>query len=164
MSELLSCPFCGGEAETFNPFGTSDGTWTVLCSECASSVGFEQTEAEAIAAWNTRADYHGYEQAAIEAWESIKAWNARADSYTREDVESAFVSGYSLGTLPVGSDPRWDQNETTLEEEMEELGWVRKRTCQRFWTGAEMICSSCAHQLNDKTANYCPNCGSRVVG
>lgn len=28
---------------------------------------------------NSRADYHGYEQAAIEAWESIKAWNSRAE-------------------------------------------------------------------------------------
>lgn len=52
---LLPCPFCGGEAEPFNPFGETDGTWTVLCGECAASVGFEQTEAEAIAAWNARA-------------------------------------------------------------------------------------------------------------
>lgn len=79
MSELLPCPFCGGEAEPFNPFDNADGTWCVLCSECASATGFEQTEAEAIAAWNTRVDYHGYEQAAIEAWESIKAWNSRAE-------------------------------------------------------------------------------------
>lgn len=46
-------------------------------------------------------------------------------SYTRDDVESAFVSGYSLGCLPVGSDPRWDQNEQTVDEHMAELGWVR---------------------------------------
>lgn len=45
-----------------------------------------------------------------------------------------------------------------LEAQLEE------RTCKRFWTGAEMICSRCAHQLNDATANYCPNCGARVVG
>lgn len=37
-----------------------------------------------------------------------------------------------------------------------------ERTCKRFWTGAEMICSSCAHQLN-KIARYCPNCGAKVV-
>lgn len=79
MSDLKPCPFCGGEAEPFNPFGNTNGTWCVLCSECASATGFEQTEAEAIAAWDTRVDYHGYEQAAIEAWESIKAWNSRAE-------------------------------------------------------------------------------------
>ena len=38
-----------------------------------------------------------------------------------------------------------------------------ERTCQRFWTGAEMICSSCAHQLNDRFARYCPMCGAKVV-
>lgn len=54
-TELLPCPFCGGEAEPFNPFDNADGTWCVLCSECASATGFEQTEAEAIAAWNARA-------------------------------------------------------------------------------------------------------------
>lgn len=47
------------------------------------------------------------------------------ESYTRDDVESAFVSGYSLGCLPVGSDPQWDQNEQTVDEHMAELGWVR---------------------------------------
>ena len=38
-----------------------------------------------------------------------------------------------------------------------------ERTCHRFWTGAEMICSNCAYQLNNATANYCPSCGRRVV-
>ena len=56
MSELKPCPFCGGEAEPFNPFENTEGTWCVLCSDCAAATGFEQTEAEAIAAWNTRAE------------------------------------------------------------------------------------------------------------
>ena len=50
------------------------------------------------------------------------------DVYTREDVESAFVRGYSLGTMPVGSDPQWDENRQTVDEHMEELGWVRAAT------------------------------------
>ena len=37
------------------------------------------------------------------------------------------------------------------------------RTCRRFWTGAEMICSECAYQLNNAAANYCHNCGAKVV-
>ena len=42
-------------------------------------------------------------------------------------------------------------------------GLIEERTCKRFWTGAEMLCSRCANQLNDATANYCPNCGAKVV-
>lgn len=51
--ELLTCPFCDGEAD----FGTrpyKNSLWSIHCSGCtAYRVG--QTRAEAIAAWNTRA-------------------------------------------------------------------------------------------------------------
>lgn len=78
MTELLPCPFCGGEADVID---YDDECW--VAHQCANGTSVEtnsyETEAEAIAAWNSRADYHGYEQAAIEAWESIKAWNSRAE-------------------------------------------------------------------------------------
>ena len=80
MSELLPCPFCGGEAETLTAESTHGGyLYGIMCSDCRSRGDVYDTEAEAIAAWNSRADYYGYEQAAIEAWESIKAWNSRAE-------------------------------------------------------------------------------------
>lgn len=56
MSELLSCPFCGGKAEVNNPFGDTAGLWYVICTECAVCCGFENTEAEAVEAWNTRVE------------------------------------------------------------------------------------------------------------
>lgn len=96
---LALCPFCGGEAEPFNPFGNTNGTWCVLCSECASATGFEQTEAEAIAAWNTRVDYHGYEQAAIEAWESIKAWNSRAERTCEFNIKDNMNETEGMGDV-----------------------------------------------------------------
>ena len=54
MSELLPCPFCGSEAHTIEParYGKS---WGVRC-ECGAFLGFEYTEAEAIATWNSRAE------------------------------------------------------------------------------------------------------------
>ena len=70
---LLPCPFCGGKAETFNPFNV-DGTWCVLCSECAAATGFEQTEAEAIAAWNSRTHGTLTAEQVREAIERHSAW------------------------------------------------------------------------------------------
>ena len=114
--------------------------------------------------------------------QAIDATLGPEDAYTREDVERAFVSGYSLGSLPVGSDPQWNQNEQTVDEHMAELGWVRKEgpgTCRPIisdnlneseGTGdAWANCSECGHLLfaltdpNSQPPNYCPNCGRRVV-
>lgn len=54
--------------------------WAYNDGAMCVSMGYLTPE-QAIAATlgNSRADYHGYEQAAIEAWESIKAWNSRAE-------------------------------------------------------------------------------------
>lgn len=88
---LRVCPFCGGEAELVsNDIGVFVGCFHDNCPigpQTSTYLDGYATEAEAIAAWNTRADYHGYEQAAIEAWESIKAWNARAERTCRNDKD-----------------------------------------------------------------------------
>ena len=52
MSELLKCPFCGGEAETWD----GAGPWHVVCAECGTIGSPCLSEAEAIAAWNSRAE------------------------------------------------------------------------------------------------------------
>lgn len=49
---LLPCPFCGGEAETWD----GAGPWHVVCTKCGTIGSPCLSEAEAIAAWNTRAE------------------------------------------------------------------------------------------------------------
>jgi hypothetical protein len=62
MDKLKPCPFCGGEAalecaevddNTIEPEDQEAKSWCVSCS-CAAFIGTFDTEAEAIAAWNTR--------------------------------------------------------------------------------------------------------------
>ena len=87
--------------------------------------------------------------------QAIAATLGQEDVYTREDMEGAFVSGYSLGSLPVGSDPRWDENRQTVDEHMAELGWVRKEaatlgdsdaTGERRCDVVEVVrCRDCEH-------------------
>ena len=54
MSELKPCPFCGGEA-LIDIYG-AEGTYKVICDDCGSTGGTRYEEAEAIKAWNSRAD------------------------------------------------------------------------------------------------------------
>src|SRR6187551_263355 len=51
---LLPCPFCGGEAKAF--YNGLEGLWSVRCTACDAAMDYiGLIEAEAIAAWNTRA-------------------------------------------------------------------------------------------------------------
>ena len=58
MTELKPCPFCGGEAETKrHKFFVGSDTYGVVCTKCeARTSQFFDTQAEAIEAWNRRAD------------------------------------------------------------------------------------------------------------
>ena len=53
MSELKPCPFCGGEAKLYSAFKKKKAF--VLCKSCEASSPM-RTEAEAIEAWNRRAN------------------------------------------------------------------------------------------------------------
>lgn len=53
-TELLPCPFCGGEAKrSSETFERTILSW-VYCTNCGAAGGYRYTEAEAIAAWNQR--------------------------------------------------------------------------------------------------------------
>lgn len=117
--------------------------------------------------------------------QAIAATLRNEDTYTREDVEGAFVSGYSLGldmfdNSKPDNDKGWNQNERDMDEEMEELGWVRKDAA-KLGTGTcrnaapsylDFLCSECGfvNYRNDENDSgggndwhHCPNCGRKVV-
>ena len=52
---LRECPFCGGEAEMLTAESMNGGyLFGIMCNDCRSRGDVYDTEAEAIAAWNTR--------------------------------------------------------------------------------------------------------------
>ena len=71
MTEILDCPFCGGEAEV----ESQSCGWRVACQsiECATQGPWptDCTEAEALTAWNTRAVNSHHDL--IEALEALSA-------------------------------------------------------------------------------------------
>ena len=94
--KLLPCPFCG------NPPKSGDGTygyWLIFCSDennCPAqpSVG-HKTEAEAIAAWNTRQPQPDALKIAREALERIEV-------ATRNEVRAGnkgYVSRYGINGI-----------------------------------------------------------------
>lgn len=85
MTELLPCPFCGGEArESGERFENTILSW-VYCASCGAAGGYRHTEAEAIAAWNTRAERTCHRENESEAFicsecgGSLPGW--RRDNY-----------------------------------------------------------------------------------
>lgn len=58
QSELKNCPFCGSA-----PRVTTTGVWWVVCDECACEGPVADSEAEAIAIWNTRPASAGVREA-----------------------------------------------------------------------------------------------------
>jgi predicted RNA-binding Zn-ribbon protein involved in translation (DUF1610 family) len=117
--------------------------------------------------------------------QAIAATLGSDDTFTREDVESAFVSGYSLGldmfdNSKPDNEKGWNQNERNLDDEMEDLGWVRKDaatlgagTCRNAAPSyLDFLCSECGfvNYRNDENDSgsgndwhHCPNCGRKVV-
>lgn len=77
MDSLRPCPFCGGGAELLTAESMHGGhLFGIMCNDCRSRGDVYDTEAEAIAAWNTR--YHSeFEKTVIKAWKEIKDYQER---------------------------------------------------------------------------------------
>lgn len=57
MAELKPCPFCGGKADIRDfTIIDSDPEIDIFCTNCGGQTFVYKTKAEAIEAWNRRAD------------------------------------------------------------------------------------------------------------
>ena len=157
MNELLPCPFCGGEAVFHNSLRPPETyPCRVYCDNCWAEVGGYSTEAEAIAAWNSRAAH---------------------STLTAEQVRKAAKSNSRKYKSPV-DDGIW-MKEYDWQAIADELNSRAERTCEFISSkGSDYppVCSACGYELGiydcewfeDGTygygGNYCPNCGCKVVG
>lgn len=135
MTELLPCPFCGGEARlSKDAFGNTILEW-VYCMSCGAQCGNGYTEAEAIAAWNTRAERVG-ERKTINKTGDFVTHDSRAERTCRivkTWSDSDYVDGWRYRCSECGCF-------IPVNERDPETGDVIS------------------------AANYCPNCGAKVVG
>lgn len=60
--KIEKCPFCGGEAETFE---ASEDSFSILCTGCGVETPYLPYLTEAIAAWNRRVILDGCENELI---------------------------------------------------------------------------------------------------
>lgn len=102
MAELKPCPFCGGEAEILTAESMRGGyLFGIMCNDCCSRGDVYETEAEAIAAWNTR--YHSeFEETVIKAWKEIQNYTERTcEAVERDGVMRCSECDYPLGIMSV---------------------------------------------------------------
>lgn len=145
MSELLPCPFCKkGKAYTIKParYGKS---WGVLC-ECGAFLGFEYTEAEAIARWNSRATRGTL--TAEQVRETVeKHWHDLPDEY--DMPEATALPEYSYDWQVIADELNSRAERTCKQSRLFNLVWSECSSESYEWHGNEL-------------PNYCPNCGAKV--
>ena len=168
MTELLPCPFCGGEAQVRGSF--MDGFRVECCGLCFASTQRYRTEAEAIEAWNTRTPIE------YEGWFYLPKPKEGIVQYGEPEMTRT-ENGYKFRqTADVVAEAarKWG----------DELGeYVMRRICETWNTRSagtcefkpfrgpisdtdevgdrRGVCSECSAYMHEQF-NYCPNCGRKV--
>ena len=141
MSELLSCPFCGGEAEMLTAESMNGGyLFGIMCNDCRSRGDVYDTEAEAIAAWNSRAD---------EAWPITEITTDHID-LEHGRVKQRFIPER---TCTMSTDKSKVGNDELESLVCSECG---HETFKQYTFGDE------GEFIAYPAPNYCPNCGAKV--
>lgn len=94
---LKSCPFCGGEAETCHvtQLWEPRNSYWVKCKNCRINGVHHTTEAEAIAAWNARAERtcnieHAKSGAMYDVWRCSACGYEYAESVSETSIVQNF--------------------------------------------------------------------------
>lgn len=168
---LLPCPFCGGEA-----FPNIELTkhW-IECRECAAESGCYRTEAEAIAAWNTRADL----KARISELE--KQWDTRdSDCIALESkvnrLEDEIADWSELHAQVLSERNHVIAERDEWKAKLADMNAERHvETCRITASSTDGLCSdnprhyfelSCGHSFTLdglEPPNYCKVCGAKVI-
>ena len=173
MSELLPCPFCGGEAEMLTAESMNGGyLFGIMCNDCRSRGDVYGTEAEAIAAWNSRAamefDNWFYlpkpKEPIIEVAETTHAWDGtKVKTDVFYQVQEQAVINWAK-----------ELDEHIIKRICEVWNSRAERTCKCTTDDSAwcFVCSECGKSFpqsklhlahNHGEINYCPNCGAKVA-
>ena len=83
MSELLPCPFCGGEAYSIELVDRFITKHAIECKECGAHTGYYWNAVEAINRWNTRAERTCYSERS-DSWECSECGGV--DAYSSAEL------------------------------------------------------------------------------
>ena len=96
MTELLPCPFCGGEADEYEGY-YGNGIYCMMCGAMVGEpihLGYRTTKrmgiAEAIAAWNTRTERVG-ERKTINKTGDFVTHDSRAERTCENESDSGLL-------------------------------------------------------------------------
>ena len=176
MSELKLCPFCGGEAEVYEMKYGADGQYSVFGVFCVDDskselIGLSKyqhghfidnfpTEAEAIAAWNTRAATTiGKVQVEVEQvlHGTLTAEQVRETVERRGNVMGhKFYGDWQAIADELNASLGGGECEWTLKEK-----WPNRSGDDHVY-GYETSCGARHTWWPDSLPNFCPTCGGRV--
>lgn len=156
-SELKPCPFCGGEA-SINDDPTGNGgkpitrgniglgrLWSVECDECGADAGYWQSEEIAVLKWNTRTPPSDWREA-----RELLDQTHQPDS---GNITAAYLAGLADGKAEARRTCR------IRGGECDQCGAYVHERASTYWlpTGDGMVTEE------RHGANFCPNCGAKVV-
>ena len=173
-TELLPCPFCGGEAEVYEMQYGADGQYSVFGVFCVDDSNSE------LIGLSKYQHGHFIDNFPTEA-EAIAAWNARAErgTLTAEQVREAIERNFGkVAVLDDGGPVEWRDDWVckvgiNYKAIADELNVRAERTCHNTHENRWFKCSACGYGFTDLYAEdesdineqprYCPNCGAKVV-